>query len=44
MKVSVRQVVERLNGELLFHGMVKHAYTFQDGLLKTMRAKLAANN
>ena len=36
LEVEVHQNVKELNGTLLFDGTVKHIYTFQEGLIKTM--------
>lgn len=43
LEVTVHQVVKHLNDELLFDGMVKHVYTFQNGLIKTMDIELMNN-
>ena len=40
LEVLVKQLVKDLQGELLFDGTVKHVYTFQDGLIKTMDIEL----
>lgn len=44
LEVKVHQNVKDLQGGLIFDGMVKHIYTFQDGLIKTMDIELAENN
>ena len=36
LEVLVRQNVKDLAGNALFNGMVKHIYTFENGLIKTM--------
>lgn len=36
LEVEVHQHVKDLNGALIFDGIVKHVYTFKDGLIKTM--------
>jgi hypothetical protein len=36
IEVKVHQHVKDLQGHILFNGTVKHSYTFQDGLIKTM--------
>ncbi len=36
LEVEVHQKVKDLQGNLMFDGMVKHIYTFEDGLIKTM--------
>ena len=38
------QLVEDLQGNLMFDGIVKHVYTFQDGLIKTMDIELVDQN
>ncbi len=40
LEVKVHQVVKDLQGNLMFDGFVKHIYTFQDGLIKTMDIEL----
>ncbi len=42
LEVSVRQNVKDLQGGLLFDGLVKHVYTFRDGLIKTMDIELVS--
>lgn len=44
LEVKVHQNVKDLQGALIFDGMVKHIYTFQDGLIKTMDIELVENN
>jgi len=44
LEVKVNQHVKDLQGNLVFDGMVKHIYTFQDGLIKTMDIELFENN
>lgn len=44
LEVKVHQNVKDLEGNLLFDGLVKHVYTFQDGLIKTMDIELVENN
>ena len=44
LEVTVHQNVKDLQGNLMFDGMVKHIYTFQDGLIKTMDIELVDNN
>src|SRR4051794_26386664 len=36
IEVEVHQIVEDLQGKVLFDGIVKHVYTFTDGLIKNM--------
>jgi hypothetical protein len=36
LEVQVHQFAKNLQGEILFDGMIKHVYTFQDGLIKSM--------
>lgn len=36
IEVTVHQLVKDLQGNLLFDGKVKHIYTLQDGLLRSM--------
>lgn len=43
LEVKVHQNVKALQGSLVFDGMVKHIYTFQDGLIKTMDIELVEN-
>ncbi|WP_281632343.1 nuclear transport factor 2 family protein [Flavobacterium luteolum] len=43
LEVKVRQTVKDLQGNLMFDGLVKHVYTFQDGLIKTMDIELVEN-
>lgn len=39
--VTVHQVVRDLNGKVLSDSMVKHAYLFEDGLIKGMEILIA---
>ena len=41
LEVEVHQQVKDLQGNLMFDGTVKHIYTFEDGLVKTMDIELA---
>jgi hypothetical protein len=36
LEVNVHQVAKDLHGNIFFDGMVKHIYTFQDRLIKSM--------
>jgi len=40
LEVTVHQNVKDLQGNLMFDGLVKHIYTFKDGLIKTMDIEL----
>ena len=40
LEVKVHQKVKDLEGNSLFDGTVKHVYTFEDGLIKTMDIEL----
>lgn len=40
MKVKVHQNVKDLQVNLMFDGLVKHIYTFEIGLIKTMDIEL----
>jgi len=40
LEVEVHQNVKDTEGNLMFDGLVKHVYTFQDGLIKTMNIEL----
>lgn len=40
LEVEVHQKVKDLQGNPLFDGTVKHIYTFEDGLIKTMDIEL----
>ena len=40
LEVKVHQNVKDLQGNPIFDGLVKHIYTFQDGLIKTMDIEL----
>ncbi len=44
LEVKVHQNVKDLLGNLMFDGLVKHIYTFQQGLIKTMDIELVENN
>ena len=44
LEVKVHQNVKDLKGDLMFDGLVKHVYTFQDGLIKTMDIELVEND
>ena len=44
LEVRVHQNVKDLQGNLMFDGLVKHVYTFEDGLIKTMDIELVENN
>jgi len=43
LEVQVHQNVKDLQGGLIFDGMVKHFYTFESGLIKTMDIELMDN-
>jgi hypothetical protein len=40
LEVEVHQKVKNLQGNSMFDGTVKHIYTFEDGLIKTMDIEL----
>ena len=40
LEVEVQHVVADLQGSPVFDGLVKHVYTFEDGLIKTMDIEL----
>ncbi|UOR06864.1 nuclear transport factor 2 family protein [Hymenobacter aerilatus] len=40
LEVKVQQNVKDLQGKDVFDGLVKHIYTFEDGLIKTMDIEL----
>lgn len=40
LEVKVHQKVKDLQDNILFDGMVKHIYSFKDGLIKTMDIEL----
>jgi len=40
LEVEVQQLVKDLQGSIVFDGTVKHVYTFEDGLIKTMDIEL----
>lgn len=44
LEVKMHQNVKDLQDGLMFDGLVKHVYTFQDGLIKTMDIELVENN
>ncbi|GAA6764217.1 nuclear transport factor 2 family protein [Flavobacterium sp. CGRL1] len=44
LEVKVHQNVKDLQDNILFDGLVKHVYTFQNGLIKTMDIELVENN
>ncbi|OXA86917.1 nuclear transport factor 2 family protein [Flavobacterium hercynium] len=44
LEVLVQQNVKDLQGGVVFDGVVKHIYTFEDGLIKTMDIELADAN
>jgi hypothetical protein len=44
LEVEVLQKVKDLQGNTIFDGTVKHVYTFENGLIKTMDIELAENN
>lgn len=44
LEVEVHQNVKDLKGNLLFDGIVKHIYTFESGLIKTMDIELVDSN
>lgn len=44
LEVTVHQHVMDLQGGLLFDGLVKHIYTFENGLIKTMDIELVDQN
>lgn len=41
LEVEVHQNVKDLQDQLIFDGIVKHIYTFDNGLIKTMNIELA---
>ena len=43
-EVIVHQQVKDLEGNVLFNGLVKHVYTFQNGLISTMDIELVEND
>ena len=43
VEVKVHQNVKDLQGNLIFDGIVKHVYTFENGLIKTMDIELMEN-
>ncbi|NMH27731.1 nuclear transport factor 2 family protein [Flavobacterium silvaticum] len=44
LEVKVHQNVKDLDDNLVFDGLVKHIYTFEEGLIKTMDIELVENN
>lgn len=44
LEVKVHQNVKDLNGNLMFDGLVKHVYTFENELIKTMDIELVESN
>ena len=44
LAIDVHQKVKDLQGNLLFDGKVKHVYTFEHGLIKTMDIELIDND
>lgn len=44
LEVSVHQNVKDLQDNIVFDGIVKHIYSFENGLIKTMDIELAENN
>ena len=40
IEVEVKQIVKDLQGNVMFDGMVKHVYTFDDSLIKAMDIEL----
>lgn len=40
LEVKVHQNVKDLEGNIIFDGAIRHIYTFQDGLIKTMDIEL----
>ena len=44
VEVEVHQKVKDLQGNSMFDGKVKHIYTFENGLIKTMDIELVDNN
>ncbi|WP_433830174.1 nuclear transport factor 2 family protein [Flavobacterium anhuiense] len=43
LEVKVHQNVKDLQGNLMFDGLVKHVYTFENSLIKTMEIELIEN-
>lgn len=43
LEVKVQQNVKDLQGGLIFDGLVKHVYTFENELIKTMDIELVEN-
>ena len=44
LEVEVHQKVKDLQGNSMFDGKVKHIYTLENGLIKTMDIELVENN
>ena len=44
LEVKVHQNVKDLQGNLMFDGLVKHIYTFREGLINTMDIELVSTN
>jgi len=44
LEVKVHQNVKDLQNNLMFDGIVKHVYTFEDGLIKSMDIELVEND
>ena len=44
LEVKVHQNVKDLQSNLMFDGLVKHIYTFKEGLIKTMDIELVEND
>jgi len=44
LEVQVHQNVKDLQGQLMFDGIVKHIYRFENGLIKTMDIELVQHN
>jgi hypothetical protein len=44
LEVEVHQKVKDLEGQSMFDGKVKHVYTFENDLIKTMDIELMNNN
>ena len=44
LEVEVHQKVKDLHDNIMFEGTVKHIYTFENGLIKSMDIELIENN
>ena len=44
VEVNVHQKVKDLQDNIMFNGTVKHIYTFENGLIKTMDIELVKND